>query len=195
MFRSPRSNFFLPLFNAALLGGSLAVVMTGAAFGQTLGTRPAAYRVNAASPELHYASAEAAPIVPTSLELHTFELINSERVKKGLRPLVWDAELTRMARLHSENMARQNFFDHEAPGGRGLRERSRASGIVGYKRLGENLAYNKGFADAASCAVVGWMRSEGHRDHILDGEFTRSGIGIVRSAEGRVYFTQEFAVR
>lgn len=129
------------------------------------------------------------------MEQRAFELVNAERARNGLRPLVWDAELTRMARTYSEKMARQNFFSHKAPDGQGLRERSRASGIAGFKRLGENLAFNKGFADAALCAVVGWMRSEGHRDQILDGEFTRSGLGIARAEDGRVYFTQLFAVR
>jgi uncharacterized protein YkwD len=100
-----------------------------------------------------------------------------------------------MARLHSEKMAQQSFFNHTGPDGQGLRERSRANGIVGFKALAENLAYNKGFADAASCAVVGWMRSEGHRDNILNEEFTRSGIGIARAADGRVYFTQVFVAR
>jgi uncharacterized protein YkwD len=100
-----------------------------------------------------------------------------------------------MARQHSENMARRNFFNHTGPDGQGLRERSRANGIVGFRALAENLAYNKGFADAASCAVVGWMHSEGHRDNILNGEFTRSGIGVARSADGRVYITQVFVAR
>jgi uncharacterized protein YkwD len=100
-----------------------------------------------------------------------------------------------MARQHSENMARRNFFNHTGPDGQGLRERSRANGIVGFRALAENLAYNKGFSDAASCAVTGWMRSQGHRDNILNGEFTRSGIGIARSADGRVYITQVFVAR
>jgi uncharacterized protein YkwD len=194
MFRSTRSNFLLPLFKATLFISCLAAI-PGYACGQTAVSTPAAFRAATGSSGLHYASNGAAPIVPTSQELRTFELVNAERARYGLRPLVWDAELTRMARLHSENMARQNFFNHQAPDGQGLRERSRASGIVGYKRLGENLAYNKGFADAAVCAVVGWMRSEGHREHILDAEFTRAGIGIARSADGRVYFTQDFVVR
>jgi uncharacterized protein YkwD len=194
MFRSPKSNFFLLLFNASLLVGYLAVI-PNTSFGQTLGTRPSAFRATTNPSKLNHASPAVASVVPTAQELRAFELVNAERVKNGLRPLVWDAALTRMARLYSEKMASQNFFSHKAPDGEGLRERSRASGIVGFKRLGENLAYNKGFADAASCAVVGWMRSEGHREHILDGEFTRSGLGIARSADGRVYFTQAFAVR
>jgi uncharacterized protein YkwD len=193
MFRSPGTRFFLLLFKASLLVGCMAAI-PGSGFGQTAGTPPSALRATSNSSELSHASTGTAAVVPTSQELRTFELVNVERAKSGLRPLVWDAELTRMARLHSENMARQNFFNHQAPNGQGLRERSRAIGIVGYKRLGENLAYNKGFADAAVCAVVGWMHSEGHREHILDGEFTRSGIGIARSADGRVYFTQVFVV-
>lgn len=194
MFRSSRSSFFLLLFTASLLVGYMAVIPT-IAFGQTSGIRPSAFSATTKPSELNHASSKVAPVVPTNQELRAFELVNTERAKKGLRPLVWDAELTRMARLYSEKMASQNFFSHKAPDGEGLRERSRAIGIVGFKRLGENLAYNKGFADATACAVVGWMRSEGHRDHILDREFTRSGLGIARSAEGRVYFTQVFAVR
>jgi uncharacterized protein YkwD len=131
----------------------------------------------------------------TSDERKAFELVNAERRARGERPLVWDAELTRMARIHSENMARQNFFNHKGPDGQGLRERSRASGISDFRALAENLAYNKGFADVASCAVTGWMHSEGHRDNILNEEFTRSGIGIARAADGRVYITQVFIAR
>lgn len=194
MFRSSRSNSFRLLFNTSLLVGYLATI-PGIAFGQTLGTQPSAFVASTASVRGNHASPAGAPVVATSQEHRTFQLVNAERAKKGLRPLVWDAQLTRMARLYSEKMASQHFFSHKAPDGQGLRERSRASGIVGFKRLGENLAYNKGFADAAVCAVVGWMRSEGHRDHILDDEFTRSGIGIARSSDGRVYFTQVFAVR
>lgn len=194
MFRSSRSNFFLLLFNASLLVGYLAVI-PGMASGQTSGTRLSAFSATAKPSKLNHVLPKVAPLVPTNQELRAFELVNTERVKKGLRPLVWDAELTRMARLYSEKMASQNFFSHKSPDGEGLRERCRAMGIVGFKRLGENLGYNKGFADAAVSAVVGWMRSEGHRDHILDREFTRSGLGIARSAEGRVYFTQVFAVR
>ncbi|MBD0325785.1 MAG: CAP domain-containing protein [Pyrinomonadaceae bacterium] len=191
MFSSTRSKLSPLLLNTLIFVGCLMAMPV--AFGQTIGTRPVAFRAaEVVSSNSHASSAVASA---ASMELRAFELVNAERAKKGLRPLVWDAELTRMARTYSEKMAQQNFFSHKAPDGQGLRERSRASGIAGFKRLGENLAYNKGFADAAMCAVVGWMRSEGHREHILDGEFTRSGLGIARAADGRVYFTQVFAVR
>jgi uncharacterized protein YkwD len=131
----------------------------------------------------------------TSDERRAFDLVNAERRAHGESPLVWDAELMQMARQHSQNMARQNFFNHKGPDGQGLRERSRANGISGFRALAENLAYNKGFADVASSAVSGWMHSDGHRDNILNAEFTRSGIGIARAADGRVYITQVFIAR
>lgn len=154
-------------------------------------TRP---RVASAATSVRTAIAPAA-VSATSEERRVFDLVNAERRARGESALVWDAELTRMARVHSENMARQSFFNHKGPDGQGLRERSRASGISGFKALAENLAYNKGFADAASSAVTGWMHSEGHRDNILNAEFTRSGIGVARATDGRVYITQVFIAR
>ncbi len=78
------------------------------------------------------------------VERRAFEQTNLERVKNGLPPFVWDAGLCRMARDHSEHMARQGFFSHLSPGGLRLRDRARSVGIVRYAVLGENIAYNLG---------------------------------------------------
>ncbi len=169
----------------------VARLITSSGDGSTFSSRPRV--VNASSGASVVASSAA--IGATSDERRAFDLVNAERRAHGERPLVWDAELMQMARQHSQNMAQQNFFNHKGPDGRGLRERSLASGLSGFKALAENLAYNKGFADVASSAVVGWMHSEGHRDNILNAEFTRSGIGIARAADGRVYLTQVFIAR
>lgn len=155
-------------------------------------TRP---RIAAAATSVRTAASPAAALSATSEERRVFDLVNAERRSRGESALMWDAELTRMARVHSENMARQSFFNHKGPDGQGLRERSRASGVYGFKALAENLAYTKGFADMASSVVVGWMDSAGHRDNILNEEFTRSGIGVARAADGRVYITQVFIAR
>ena len=134
------------------------------------------------------------PMSATSLERRAFELINSERRSKGGEPLVWDDELCRMARAHSEEMAQQNFFSHEGPDG-DMVGRARALGIRGWRALGENIAYNQGFDDPAAFAVERWMGSAKHRANILSGMFTRSGLGIARAADGRIFFTQVFAAR
>lgn len=138
-------------------------------------------------------TASSAPVVANNLERQAFNLINSERAKNGLQPLVWDGELCRVARLHSENMGRRNFFDHEGPDGN-LLDRVTARGIM-WRSLGENIAYNQGHDDPAGVAVDQWMHSSKHRANILRGLFTHSGIGVARTADGRVYLTQVFIMR
>lgn len=130
----------------------------------------------------------------TSIERRAFDLINMERRAKGEEPLVWDDELCRMARQHSEDMAQQNFFSHAGPDGDTV-DRARALGIRGWRALGENIAYNQGFDDPAGFAVERWMGSVKHRSNILSGMFTRSGLGTARAADGRIFFTQVFVSR
>ena len=139
------------------------------------------------------ATASSMAVVASSLERRAFDLINSERARNGLPPLVWDGELCRMARLHSEKMARLNFFDHEGPDG-DLPERARESGVR-WRSLAENIALNQGYNDPVGLAVDQWMHSSGHRANILRGIFTHSAVGIARAADGRVYLTQVFIMR
>ncbi|MGB7924931.1 MAG: CAP domain-containing protein [Pyrinomonadaceae bacterium] len=130
----------------------------------------------------------------TSVERRAFDLINTERRAKGEEPLVWDEELCRMARRHSEDMAQKNFFSHAGPDGDTV-DRARSLGIRGWSALGENIAYNQGFDDPAGFAVERWMGSPKHRANILSGMFTRSGLGIARATDGRIFFTQVFVAR
>jgi uncharacterized protein YkwD len=138
--------------------------------------------------------AASAPVAPSSLERQAFDLINSERARNGLSPLVWDGELCRVARGHSQNMGRLNFFDHEGPDGSNLLNRVSARGIM-WRSLGENIAFSQGDNDPARLAVEQWMHSPKHRANILRGNFTHSAIGIARTPDGRVYLTQVFIMR
>lgn len=140
----------------------------------------------------------AAASVPSSasgLERRAFELINAQRIANGESPLVWDAELCRMARMHSEEMARTGLFGHTGTDGRDMRERAHGSNIRGWSTMAENIAYNQGFADPAAFAVERWMRSAKHRDNILNAVFTRSAVGVARSADGKIFLTQLFIAR
>jgi uncharacterized protein YkwD len=136
-----------------------------------------------------------ARVSATGDERRAFELINAERRASGESSLVWDAELTRMARLHSENMARQNFFDHIDPQGQNMTMRARACGVCGWSAIAENIAYNSGYDDPAGFAVERWMKSSKHRANLLRQGFTHSGVGVARAADGRVFFTQVFVTR
>lgn len=139
-------------------------------------------------------ASSSAPVAANSLERRAFDLINSERAKNGLPPLVWDGELCRVARLHSDNMGRLNFFEHEGPDGTDLLDRVSARNIM-WKSLGENIAYNQGEDDPVGVAVDQWMHSPKHRSNILRKHFTHSALGITRTSDGRVYLTQVFIMR
>lgn len=131
----------------------------------------------------------------TSIERRVFELINEERRAHGETPLVWDAELCRMARQHSENMASEDFLDHTDRNGRDMMARASINGITGWRALRENIAYNQGFEDPAAFAVERWMKSGKHRANALDNEVTRTGVGVARASDGRIFFTQVFIAR
>ncbi|MDT4966475.1 MAG: hypothetical protein QOJ64_1212 [Acidobacteriota bacterium] len=139
------------------------------------------------------AVAPAPPVAANSLERRAFDLVNAERARNRLPLLVWDGTLCRVAREHSEAMARQNFFDHDGPDG-DVRDRARANG-VSWRSVGENIALNQGYDDPVGLAVNQWMQSSGHRANILRGIFTHSAVGVARAADGRVYLTQVFIMR
>ena len=137
-----------------------------------------------------------APVAPADgKEKHLFDLINDERRARGHKPLAWDGELTRIARYHSENMAREGFLNHVDGDGLDLPARAELHGVRGWRALAENIAYNQGFDDPAAFAVERWMTSSKHRENILSGEFTHAGLGVSRAPDGRVYFTQVFMKR
>ncbi|MGH9907783.1 MAG: CAP domain-containing protein [Pyrinomonadaceae bacterium] len=131
----------------------------------------------------------------TETERRAFEVTNKMRVKNGLTQLSWDPVLCRMARRHSEDMARLGFFSHLTPEGLRLRDRARAVGIERYRVLGENIAYNQGHDDPGAFAVERWMVSSGHRANILSREFRGAAIGSFVGADGTVYLSQIFILR
>ena len=123
-------------------------------------------------------------------ESRIFDLINAERRRQGLRVLAYNPELDRMAKIQAQNMAHFQKMAHVLPESSlpTLRDRAR---YVGYPfgRLAENVAF--GFPNPET-AVDGWMRSKGHRTNILDGDVEETGIGIVRSPGGGLYYCQVF---
>ena len=139
--------------------------------------------------------AQDTPIEPNEIERRAFEQTNLVRVQKGLPPFVWDAEIGRLARNHSENMSRLHFFSHVTPDGKRLPDRARAAGIVRYSVLGENIAYNQGYEDPGALAVARWMESPKHRANILSSEFRAMAIGSYVAPDGSVYLTQTFIKR
>jgi uncharacterized protein YkwD len=135
------------------------------------------------------------PVEPNEIEKRVFEQTNIVRVKNGLRPLTWDDDVCRMARIHSESMSRNHFFSHVTPEGLRLPQRARAAGILQFSTLGENIAYTQGYGDPGAFVVEQWMQSEKHRANILSNDFRAMAIGSFVGPDGAIYLTQTFITR
>lgn len=131
---------------------------------------------------------------PASLERRVFDLVNQERTRAGRPALTWLDRVATVARNHSSNMATNNFFSHLDPQGRRSDKRAEQLGVSDWKQIGENIAWLSG-PDPAARVVKSWMQSPGHRDNIMNGTFTESGIGLSIAADGKYYFTQVFVRR
>jgi uncharacterized protein YkwD len=123
------------------------------------------------------------------------DLLNEARKKEKLPPLKVNAILTKVARLHSENMAKQEKMAHQLDG-KGVGDRT-AAADYDYRVVRENLAAAEGDADSPPPTPKEihdkWMESKGHRANLLDDRVTEVGIAIVVSKKGTYYFTQVFA--
>ncbi len=152
------------------------------------------------------------------IEYLVHELTNQERIDHGLSQLVFDPEITQVARGHSSDMAEREYFAHETP--EGLTPTDRAAekeyscqkivGLLIYSGIAENIFQGHLFdsyytingeitsyewiteEDIAKTTVDGWMNSPGHRENILTEVFDREGIGVEITQDHKVYVTQNF---
>lgn len=115
-----------------------------------------------------------------------FARVNAERAARGLPALVWSADLARLAADWSGHMASTGTFAHRDLGAAG-----RLPGISRFSALGENIAWVEGYQNDAFQLHSGWMKSDGHRQNILQPGFDSIGIGVVCSG-GKAWATQNF---
>jgi uncharacterized protein YkwD len=137
----------------------------------------------------------AATMAVADIESQVFQAINKVRTENNLPVLSLANDLTNVARFHSQDMAVKDYFDHVSPDGDNLQKRIDRGGVKNWMRLAENIATSLGFSDPVDAAVRGWMKSQHHRDNILDQKLNQTGIGVAVDAKGRVYLTQLFATR
>jgi uncharacterized protein YkwD len=126
------------------------------------------------------------------LEQKAFQLLNQKRVEIGLTQLVWSESMAKVARLHSSNMAAFKFFSHKGLDGLQVDGRAESLGFRKWQGIGENIAYNRGFANPVEFAVERWMLSDSHRENLLDKRWKESAVGIAIAKDGTYYFTEVF---
>lgn len=126
------------------------------------------------------------------LERQAFDILNEKRKENGLAPVEWSEEMAKVAREHSQNMAKFKFFSHVGQDGLMVSDRADALGYTRWKAIGENIAYNRGYDNPAAFAAERWMLSPAHRENVLNRRWKDAGIGLAIAADGTYYFTQVF---
>ncbi|OCA84740.1 LysM peptidoglycan-binding domain-containing protein [Bacillus sp. FJAT-27986] len=100
-------------------------------------------------------------------------LVNEERAKNGLQPLRNNADLSVVAYTKAVDMSENGYFAHTSPTYGSPFDMMKAFGIT-YVAAAENIAQGHRTAEAV---MEGWMDSEGHRENILNPNYTEIGIG------------------
>ena len=153
----------------------------------------------------------------TELESTVHQLINRYRDEQGRTALRWDEDLAALAQAHSLDMAKHDYYRHVNRIGDDSTARARKAGydcrnplsigvaeniylLYGHTssiRWGDRVTYQwVSQEDLARRFVAGWISSTGHRRNILDGRYTRTGIGVAFGTASDiphgVYITQQF---
>ena len=139
-----------------------------------------------------------------------FELVNKERSARGLGAMVVDSTLAATAEDapysgcgftvygRAKDMGDRNYFSHTILGcaTQSVFNILTSTGLV-YSGSGENVGWMNGTTDplvAAENLFSQWMNSSGHRDNILNPNFTRIGIGSWHTAPGATWSGGGFAL-
>ncbi|WP_431802777.1 CAP domain-containing protein [Halobacillus andaensis] len=127
---------------------------------------------------------------PSEFEQEVVTLVNEERAKEDLPPLEMYDRLSDLARLKSQDMADNDYFDHTSPT-YGTPFEMMDQYDFTYWSAGENIAAGQRSPEQV---VEGWMNSPGHRENIMKEDFTHIGVGYVEESGDRygTYWTQMF---
>ncbi len=141
------------------------------------------------------------PIDLPKLEKQVHDRVNKERARRGLPTMRWDDALCRIARSHSKDMAKRNYFGHTSPDGRSYAQRYLQAGYACgvtvngvLHRGGENISRlaPEGSEDLAAAALRAWTTKSEDRKNLFSSPWERQGIGIWMGPDGILYITLNF---
>lgn len=144
------------------------------------------YLVHWLAPSLEEVAALSEP------ESKLLKLVNAERVRRGMQLLRLSSRLTVAARGHSFDMAIRHYLSRRSPEGGTPAERVRGVGIDA-KGVDESVYADNGDpAEMVDRALKQWLANPEYRAALLAPGSEKTGIGMVRSAGGYTYLTQDF---
>lgn len=115
-------------------------------------------------------------------EIHN--LVNQHRKTLNKNELIFNDDVANIALDHTEYMISKNKISHDGFDDRFTDLRS----LVNAKSMAENVASKQ---RSAKEVVESWLNSSGHKKNI-EGNYTHTGIGVKKNAEGFYFFTQLF---
>ena len=115
--------------------------------------------------------------------------VNAYRAENHRVPLTRRAELDRVARGHSQDMASRGYLAHASPEGVDWVGRLERARIEGFTMAGENVGLTSRRSPNDEI-LQGWIHSAVHRENLLAAPYNATGLGIARSADGTLYYTQ-----
>ncbi len=108
----------------------------------------------------------------TSSTKEVADIVNKERRRYGLKPLIGNSKLSQVAGAHAKDMYRRDYFSHSSIDGRTMGDRLRERNVP-FKIAGENIARGQ---QTAKRVMQAWMNSPGHRKNILNRKYGKIGI-------------------
>jgi len=124
----------------------------------------------------------------TAFENEVVRLVNAERARNGLPPLIQNWEVSRVARYKSQDFINRNYFGHDSPTYGSPSNMLRSFGIL-FSANAENIARSQ---TSPAAVMNSWMGSAGHRANILSPLYNQIGVGVARDSSGRLFWTQMF---
>jgi len=114
----------------------------------------------------------------TGVEAAFVSRVNQERAAQGLPALTLAADLTTVARAHSEVMATAVDLHHQPDLG---------GSVDGWRKVGENV----GRGPSVEAIHRAFMASPGHARNVMDPDWTQIGVGVV-VRDGLIWVTKLF---
>lgn len=124
---------------------------------------------------------------PTQIEQQVLDCMNAERTKEGIAPLTYYGSTYVCAEKRAQET--MSLWSHTRPNGKPSYTVYEDFGFVLEVRAGENLA--KDFKTAEQI-VAKLMTSEGHRKNIMQPEYHRVCICVLKGENGYYHMTQLF---
>jgi hypothetical protein len=124
-----------------------------------------------------------------------YDALNAERVRNGLTPVAWCAELGSAAALHSADMAANGFLDHYGSDGADQQQRAARAGYVVPRGSGWMVIETISARPSVDTALS-WLLGDGvHRRVLLRPTWREVGIGHAPGGRHGSYWTLDFGCR